>query len=153
VSGLGGLRVTVFAGALAGVRPPARVYSPLVGAELRALRDGGARVPLEPGHEHVLFAASGPAEPGGTLLAPGSLLYLEPGHGPVGVAAAEGSTLFLPGRGGRTRWYAVRPRGRPEARDPQARAPRPATAPPARAPPEGALAIPGRRRSAASRIP
>ena len=32
VTGLGGLRATAFAGALAGVRSPARVYSPLVGA-------------------------------------------------------------------------------------------------------------------------
>jgi redox-sensitive bicupin YhaK (pirin superfamily) len=97
VSGLGGLRVTVFAGALAGMISPARVYSPLVGAEMHALRDGTTQVPLEPGHEHVLFVASGSAEAGGTLLAPGSLLYLEPGHGSVGVAAAQGSTLFLLG--------------------------------------------------------
>ena len=97
VTGLGGLRATVFAGSLAGVRSPARVFSPLVGAELAAPRDTRAEVPLEPGHEHVLFVAEGAAEAGGVTLGPGSLLYLGTGRGSVPVAAAEGARVFLLG--------------------------------------------------------
>ena len=93
----GGLRATVFAGELAGARSPARVYSPLVGAELSAPRQARALVPLDPGFEHVLFVAQGSAEADGTLLAPGSLLYLDTGHSPVSVAATEGTRLFLLG--------------------------------------------------------
>lgn len=97
VAGLGGLRATVFAGALAGVRSPARVFSPLVGAELSAPRDAHAQVPLDPGFEHALFVAHGSAEAGGTLLAPGSLLCLGTGRGSVELAAAEGTRVFLLG--------------------------------------------------------
>ncbi len=97
VTGLGGLRATVFAGSLAGVRSPARVFSPLVGAELAAPRDTRAEVPLLPGHEHVLFVAQGSAEAGGAVLSPGSLLYLGTGRDRVQLSAAEGARLFLLG--------------------------------------------------------
>jgi len=97
VAGLGGLRATVLAGTLAGVRSPARVYTPLVGADIAALRDARGLVPLDPGYEHAVFLAEGSAEAGGTLLTPGSLLYLEPGHGSLTVAATEGTRLLLLG--------------------------------------------------------
>ncbi|MBO0776234.1 MAG: pirin family protein [Actinobacteria bacterium] len=97
VTGLGGLRATVFAGSLADARSPARVFSPLVGAELAAPRDAQARIPLAPGHEHVLFVAEGSARAGGTLLAPGALLYLGTGLPAVDLAAAEGTRVFLLG--------------------------------------------------------
>src|SRR6266487_1264181 len=50
---LGGLDATVFAGSLAGVSSPARVFSGVVGAELSAPADAQGTVPLLPGHEHV----------------------------------------------------------------------------------------------------
>jgi redox-sensitive bicupin YhaK (pirin superfamily) len=97
VTGLGGLRATVFAGSLAGVRSPARVFSSLVGAELAALRETRAEVPLQPGHEHVLFVAQGSAGAGGAVLGPGSLLYLGTGRDRVRLAAAAGARVFLLG--------------------------------------------------------
>jgi hypothetical protein len=97
VTSLGGLRVTVFAGSLADARSPARVFSPLVGAELSAPRHTAARIPVAPGHEHVLFVAQGSAEADGTLLAPGSLLYLGTGRDSVALSAAEGTRVFLLG--------------------------------------------------------
>ncbi len=97
VAALGGLRVTVFAGALAGGRSPARVYSPLAGAEVSAPRDARGRIPLAAGHEHVIFVAEGTAEVDGTVLAPGGLLYLGTGRGSVDLAAAGGTRAFLLG--------------------------------------------------------
>jgi quercetin 2,3-dioxygenase len=97
VTALGGLRVTVFAGALAGVRSPARVYSPLAGAEVSAPRDARGRIPLAAGHEHVIFVAEGTAQVDGTVLTPGGLLYLGTGRGSVDLAAAAGTRAFLLG--------------------------------------------------------
>jgi quercetin 2,3-dioxygenase len=94
---LGGLDATVFAGSLAGVTSPARVFSGVVGAELSAPADARGAVPLAPQHEHVLFAAFGTAAADGTGLRPGCLLYLPPGRESVDIAAREGARLFLLG--------------------------------------------------------
>jgi len=94
---LGGLDVTVFAGSLAGVASPARVFSGVTGAEISAQADARGAVPLAPHYEHVLFAAFGTAAADGTALRPGSLLYLPPGRESVDVAAQEGARLFLLG--------------------------------------------------------
>jgi redox-sensitive bicupin YhaK (pirin superfamily) len=87
----------VFAGALGGVRSPARVFWPVVGAEIAAVADGTGTVPLAPGHEHVIFAGSGAASAGGTSLAPGALLYLGTGREAVTISARAGARLFLLG--------------------------------------------------------
>jgi redox-sensitive bicupin YhaK (pirin superfamily) len=94
---VGGLDVTVFAGSLAGLTSPARVFSGVVGAELAAPVDATATVPLEPRYEHVLFAAFGAAAADGTELRPGSLLYLPQGRGSVAINASAGARLFLLG--------------------------------------------------------
>jgi redox-sensitive bicupin YhaK (pirin superfamily) len=94
---LGGLDVTVFAGRLAGVASPARVFSGVAGAELAAPADASGTVPLEPGWEHVLFAAFGAAAADGTELRPGSLMYLPAGRHAVEIIAREGARLFLLG--------------------------------------------------------
>lgn len=104
---LGDFEATVFAGAMAGPlaaeRSPARVFSPVVGAEVAAPRDARAVVPLEPSHEHVVFVARGtaqaqaPGEKPGTVLAPGRLLYLGTGRESVTLSAPAGARLFLLG--------------------------------------------------------
>jgi quercetin 2,3-dioxygenase len=93
----GGLGVTVFAGSLAGATSPARVFSPLVGAEISAPVDAAGTVPLTPSHEHVLFTAAGTAAAAGTTLSPGSLLYLPPVRESVAINARAGARLFLLG--------------------------------------------------------
>jgi hypothetical protein len=97
VAGLAGFRITVFAGSLAGARSPATVFSPVVGALLRAGRGTSGQLGLEPGFEHVLFMVAGTGEAGGTALAPGSLLYLPPGRDQVPLAATADAELFLLG--------------------------------------------------------
>jgi hypothetical protein len=97
VTGLAGFEITVFAGSLAGAQSPATVFSPVVGAQLRAGRGTRGQLGLEPGFEHVLFMVAGTGEAGGTALAPGSLLYLPPGQDQLPLAAAAGAELFLLG--------------------------------------------------------
>ena len=63
---LGGLHAAVFAGSLAGVASPARVFSGVTGAEVSAAADARGIVPLAPHHEHVLFAAFGSAAADGS---------------------------------------------------------------------------------------
>ena len=93
----GGLDATVFAGSLAGLTSPARVFSGVVGAEISTPADARGTVPLAPQHEHVLFAAFGTAAADGTSLRPGSLLYLPPGRESADIAARAGARLFLLG--------------------------------------------------------
>ncbi len=93
----GGLDVTVFAGSLAGVTSPARVFSPLVGAEISAPVDAAGTLPLRPSHEHVIFTAFGTAAVEGAPLGPGSLLYLPALRDRVAIAASAGARLFLLG--------------------------------------------------------
>jgi quercetin 2,3-dioxygenase len=95
--GLAGFEVTVFAGALAGVRSPATVFSPVTGAQLRAGRPTRGQLRLDPAHEHMIFTVAGQARVGGTELSPGSLRYLGTGRDQVTLAAAAGSTLLLLG--------------------------------------------------------
>ena len=68
----GTLRATVLLGDLAGVRSPARVHTPLVGAELT----GAGTVPLEPAYEYAVLALDPSATVDGEPLRPGALLYL-----------------------------------------------------------------------------
>jgi quercetin 2,3-dioxygenase len=95
--GLAGFEVTVFAGELAGLVSPATVFSPVVGAQLRARRDSAGELALVPGHEHVIFTAAGLARVGDRDLAPGHQLYLGTGRARVRVTAAAGTVLFLLG--------------------------------------------------------
>ena len=110
VFGSGGLRVTVFLGALGPVSSPATVFWPGVGAEIAAgsgaaelgssgpLRpEAAGEMPLPSGHEHVMFVSAGSAQVAGTVLRTGELLYLPPGRDQVAVSAPAGSRLFLLG--------------------------------------------------------
>jgi redox-sensitive bicupin YhaK (pirin superfamily) len=96
-AGLGGFEITVFAGSLAGMRSPATVFSPVTGAELRAVRPASGRLGLDPAHEHMIFTVTGAARADGTELSPGQLLYLGTGRDGVDLAAAAGSALLLLG--------------------------------------------------------
>jgi hypothetical protein len=96
-AGLAGFEITVFAGSLAGVRSPATVFSPVVGAQLLAGRDTRGQLSLEPGYEHVIFMVAGTGQADGAALIPGTLLYLPTGRDQVTLAAAADAQLFLLG--------------------------------------------------------
>lgn len=93
----GDLTVTVVVGELAGVRSPAQVHTPLLGAQADLPAGGSARLPLDPGFEYGVLTMTGEAEVAGTVLAPGTLLYLGQGRTELALRADSGCRLFLLG--------------------------------------------------------
>ncbi len=93
----GDATVTVVVGELASERSPARVHSPLLGAEVLLPEGGHQRLPLDPGFENAVLVMSGTARAAGVDLSPGSLLYLEPGRTEISIDADEPARLFLLG--------------------------------------------------------
>jgi hypothetical protein len=91
------LTLTVVVGEVGALRSPARVYSPLVGAEVLLAGGVPARLPLEPDFEYAVLVMTGAAEVAGTALAPGSLLYLGHGRRDLVVHGEGRSRLFLLG--------------------------------------------------------
>ncbi|MEV4759691.1 pirin family protein [Micromonospora sp. NPDC049559] len=93
----GDLTVDVLVGELAGVRSPARAYTPLLGAQLGLPAGATARVPLERTFEHGVLVISGGAEVAGVELTPGSLLYLGTGRPELTMRAGTDAKLLLLG--------------------------------------------------------
>jgi redox-sensitive bicupin YhaK (pirin superfamily) len=92
-----GLTATVVVGALGAARSPALVHTPLLGAELVVDAGGSGRLPLAAGFEHAALVLDGSARIAGTVLTPGSLLYLGIGREELSVHSGEGARLFLLG--------------------------------------------------------
>jgi quercetin 2,3-dioxygenase len=94
---IGGASVVVVVGEYAGVRSPARVHTPIVGAEVRVPAGTVATMPLRSGFEYGVVAVDGSATVDGSELAPGTLLYLGADRTTVPVASGPGARLFLVG--------------------------------------------------------
>lgn len=92
-----GLQVTVFIGEMLGLASPAQVYSPLVGAELRAAAATQTALPLRRDFEHGIQVLTGRLSVDGEVLEPGTLLVLEAGRDIVSVQAEAGSCAMLVG--------------------------------------------------------
>ncbi|MEN9731569.1 MAG: hypothetical protein RL488_879 [Actinomycetota bacterium] len=72
-----GLKATVFIGGLGGVVSPAKVYSPLLGAELHV--SGSASLGVRSDWEHGVLVVSGSATINGEAVAKDHLFYVEAG--------------------------------------------------------------------------
>ena len=83
--------VQVIVGELAGMRSPARVFSPLVGAQTSA----DVTLPLEPDFEYAVLALDGPVDVNGYPVPHGALQYL--GWGISEVRITGGQALLLGG--------------------------------------------------------
>jgi len=94
---LAGVTTTVVVGELGDLRSPARVHSPLLGAEL--LLEPGARTELilRSDFEYGLLALDGAVEVDGTELTPGGLLYLGEERTGAAISSEPGARLFLLG--------------------------------------------------------
>jgi quercetin 2,3-dioxygenase len=92
-----GLTLTVLMGEIAGQVSPARIYSPLVGAEAALAPGADLLLPLQPGWEYAVLALAGTAEVDGVALAPGALLYLGLGRPDLAVRAERTARLLLIG--------------------------------------------------------
>lgn len=75
-----GLHITVIVGEAASYRSPARVYSPLVGLELRAQQSGQRRIALNPAFEHGLLVVAGKLSADGRRLENSDLHYFGAGR-------------------------------------------------------------------------
>ncbi len=85
----------VFVGELDGVRSPARVFSPLVGAELAGAGGARWRVPLRPDWEHALILLRGAVEGEGCALAADALHVLGTGRRELCLEARAPDTRAL----------------------------------------------------------
>jgi hypothetical protein len=92
-----GMRTTVVAGELGGLRSPALVHTPLVGAELVLAPGSDARMALERDFEYAVLAMDGAARIADAALSPGCLLYLGRGRTDLALASDGGARLFLLG--------------------------------------------------------
>ncbi len=88
---------TVIVGSLGGATSPAKVHTPLVGAEVSVPAAGAVMLPLEPGFEHALLVLEGSLELDGTKLESGPLAYLGAGRSHLELPAAAGTRFLLLG--------------------------------------------------------
>jgi redox-sensitive bicupin YhaK (pirin superfamily) len=88
-------RATVLVGALGDVESPARIDSPMVGAEL--VLDAVTSLDLDPAFEHGLVVLDGAVEVDGSVLTPGHLGYLAPGQESLALAPEPTARVMLLG--------------------------------------------------------
>lgn len=93
----GGLRATVFAGALGDAASPATVHTPLVGADLELAADTTASLPARPDFEHALLVIDGEVTVAGTSVPAGPLAYLGTGRTEITVATSGPARAILLG--------------------------------------------------------
>ncbi len=96
VTEVGGAVATVLLGQLAGTRSPARVDTPIVGADV-VVEPGRTAFPLDPAFEHALVVLEGAVAVDGDPIAPGVLAYRGTGSGELVVEAAARARFLLLG--------------------------------------------------------
>lgn len=97
-----GAVATVVLGELAGVRSPATVHTPIVGAEIRIPAGARVQVPLNPDWEYAIVGVEGDVEVGTDadtrlLVDRRHLLYLGEGRSEIEVGSDADALLFLLG--------------------------------------------------------
>ncbi|NYE18665.1 pirin family protein [Microbacterium immunditiarum] len=101
LEGAAGSAIVVL-GELAGVRSPATVHTPIVGAEVRVPAGSRVRIPLRPDWEYALVGIDGVADAAAeasatTPLDDSHLLYFGTGRDVIEVSSATGATMFVLG--------------------------------------------------------
>ncbi len=94
---VGELSVTLLVGEFGGERSPARVHTPLLGAQLELAGTAPVGLPLRPDFEYALLALDGVAEADGVPVTPGALLWLGAGRDAVTVRGTPAARLMLLG--------------------------------------------------------
>ncbi|OVZ64673.1 quercetin 2,3-dioxygenase [Pigmentiphaga sp. NML080357] len=92
-----GIDFTLLAGSCAGRTAPTRVYSRLVGLDLRCQDAAALRMALEPGFEHGLLVLEGAVLVDGERFGVNELAYFSTGRVEVGLALEAGTRLLLIG--------------------------------------------------------
>ncbi len=94
---LGDAHATVVLGELAGVRSPASVHTPIVGAEVTVPAGATVSVPLNPDWEYGIVGVFGDVTVAGAAVRPDELLYLGIHRSSVEITADSDATVFLLG--------------------------------------------------------
>jgi redox-sensitive bicupin YhaK (pirin superfamily) len=92
-----GVRGTVLLGELNGVRSPAKVHTPIGGADLVLEPSRSAVLDLDPAWEHGAFVVAGEVVVDGTSVARDRLLYLGPGRTQLTVTSDAGARVLVLG--------------------------------------------------------
>ncbi|MGM1017051.1 MAG: pirin family protein [Actinomycetota bacterium] len=88
---------TVVLGEFAGVRSPATVHTPIIGAEISLPPGSAVDLPLNPAWEHAILLVDGAASASGRDLERNATLYLGDSRDAVTVTSDAGATVFLLG--------------------------------------------------------
>lgn len=92
-----GGEVTVIAGSVGSVESPARVFSPIVGAEIRVGRDSRVTLPLRPDYEHALVLLGGDSAVESAELSTDALHYLGCSRDELMFSSRKGARVMLIG--------------------------------------------------------
>lgn len=92
-----GFKITLLAGSAFHVTAPTKVYSPLVGMDLKTEHAAKTRVELNPDFEHAVLCLDGAVNVEGENIEPGTLLYLGLGRDAISVSCDNASQLLLIG--------------------------------------------------------
>ena len=92
-----GLDLSLIVGEALGEKSPAKVYTPLVGLDIRLSDTGRRRLPLEPGFEHAVLPIAGSVTVEGLQAEPGALYYLGSGRDGVLLENDKPAHVFLLG--------------------------------------------------------
>ncbi|SEB82892.1 hypothetical protein SAMN04489806_1886 [Paramicrobacterium humi] len=92
-----GARARVVVGAIEDVTSPARVFSPLVGAEIELDAGADVRLPVQRSFEHAVLVLDGAVEVAGVHVEPGPLLYVGDGCDTIAIASEAPARLLLIG--------------------------------------------------------
>ncbi|MGM7698205.1 pirin family protein [Microbacterium sp. A84] len=88
---------TVVLGEFAGVRSPATVHTPIVGAEITLAAGSIVDLPLNPAWEHAIVLVNGDVTIDDRSSSQNEMLYLGDSRAHVSVSSAEGALLFVLG--------------------------------------------------------
>ena len=92
---IGAARVRVVLGSLAGVTSPARVYSPLIAAQIDFPTGARVEIPVEEGFEHGVLVDRGPVTVEDAEVDVAWLAYTEPGRTTLRISAGEGGARVV----------------------------------------------------------
>ena len=90
-------KVTVIVGTMLNATSPARVFTPLIGAEIAIHGTGVLILPLDARFEHALFVLEGDIRLNGAPVDRVALVYLKPGRHQVEVSGSVGARVLLIG--------------------------------------------------------
>lgn len=88
---------TIVLGEFAGIRSPATVHTPIVGAEIALSAGSRVALPLDQAWEYAIVLVEGEVTVDGRSLGRNEMLYLGDSRSEVSVSSASGASLFLLG--------------------------------------------------------